>query len=145
MIDQAKRDAIISESAKWFTYDGAKIESAQDLFCATSPVYGGGIALFSYLSLATLEKLVSEGFANLRNAQNNSPTLKEFLEFMRQYPIFTANGYAVEAERDDCRVTITGLECKGVCSPEAAAAFLKFAESADEKKVKKDSLFCWWD
>jgi len=145
MIDQDKRDAIISESARWFGHDNALIELNDDLFCSEKPVYGGGIALFSYLSRESLEKLIAEGFANPENNQNISPTLGKFLNFIKEHPNFTVNGYAVEAERDDCRVTITGLEYKGKYSEEEKKAFLNFAARATNTLIENEHLFCWWD
>ncbi len=135
-IDQAKRDAIITAHGRWNPYG----------LPADSPQYGGGIALYTRLSLAGLERLVAEGYADLDDAQNDSPTLGEFLEFMRRWPVFFAEGYVVAAERDDCRVTVTGLCGPGDCQ-DAKDAFMDLAADADDVKFSPpyDEFWCWWD
>jgi hypothetical protein len=143
MIDQAKRDAIVSESAKWFCHDSSKIKD--DIFCGTEPTYGGGIALFSYMKFDTLQKLVDSGFAKLDDAQNDAPTLGEFIDFLKDHSAFLVNGYVVEAERDDCRVTITGLEFLGAATNQQIEAFTYFSEGASEIEITPERLYCWWD
>lgn len=145
MQTQAERDAIISESAKWFSHNRELIEQHNDLFCDSNPTYAGGIAIFSYLSLASLEKLVEKGYANKEDAQNSAPTLGEFLDFLKEHPDFVVNGYSVTFDRMDCRVTITGLEYRGDYSQKDKEAFEIFTKNSDENEIKEKYLYSWWD
>jgi len=160
MIDQAKRDAIIGQTANWFSPESlmpyeqaARAETSQaypttiknDIFSGSKPKYAGGIALFSCLALETIEILITEKYADLNDAQNDSPPLASQLRFMRDHPGFTANGYAVEAARDDCRVTVTGLDFDGYHSKKVLAEFKKFSTNASEKTIAPYLLSCWWD
>jgi len=47
---------------------------------------------FYGLSVGVLEILIAEGFIDLDENQNNSPTTEEFLEFMKKYPDVKAHG-----------------------------------------------------
>ena len=135
MIDQNKRDSIISETAIW---NYGFIEKS-------TPSYGGGIALFSGLKVETLKKLINEGFADLEDAQNESPTLKEFFDFLEKNPEFSAEGYAVSAEREDCRITITGVLYTGKVTESKKKAFLELCSDADELTVEDEYLRSWYD
>lgn len=116
-----------------------------DLFVGTEQSYTFGLALFSYLNGETLQRLVDEGYAKPDDAQNNSPTLGAFLRLMKDHPAFTANGYAVQAERYDCRVTITGQDLRGKPSPQDLEVFKIISEGADERTIAENRLYCWWD
>jgi len=144
MIDQAERDGIISESAGWFSSDYTGVTSKHDLYRGKSPEYGGGIALFAFLNAETLKKLVERGYANPENRQDSAPTTGQFLLFLQSFPEFRANGYVVAADRDDCRISLTGLSLEGVHDDTQECEFRKFSRGATEVEVKPDLLYCYW-
>jgi hypothetical protein len=109
--------------------------------------YGGGIRRFSFMKLDQLEKLISNNFIELDQRQNWSPSTKEFYDFLKKNPQFTAHGYAVELKRNDYRVTIEGLECRVLCDEETIKSFKILCRNADSKSIdlKKPLLYSWWD
>ncbi len=142
---QAERDALISQTAKWFAHETPKgIKSLDDLYCADRPNYGGGIALFSFLALDTLRTLIEMGYANVDNQQRRAPSTAEFVQFMTDHPGFTASGYVVEAARDDCRVAITGLDIRGDHPPEYIAALRKFSKYSEKAVFVQGKLSVSW-
>jgi hypothetical protein len=56
------------------------------IFGNNNPKYGGGVAYFEKLSVQKLRLLVDENFADPDDYQNESPLIKEFLEFGEKYP-----------------------------------------------------------
>ncbi len=57
--------------------------------------YSGGTRHFKNMSLATLEELVAQNSIDLDEQQNDCPTVRAILGFMRTYPDYTAHGYVV--------------------------------------------------
>jgi len=124
--DWKKRDKIL-----WFNSDQG-IEEGYDIYH------------FSGVTLETLEKLVNENFMDVEERQNSSPSVKEFMEFMKDHPDkFTAHGYAISHKRQDYRVSIEGIQQTGKMTYKEMADFAEFAHGADEFKVKIG--YCWWD
>ena len=115
------------------------------IFGCNSPRYAGGIARFENMSCEVLEKLLELEFADPKETQNNSPTIKQFLTFMQKYPKFKAIGYVVSPDRDDCRVTIEGLKANENLTAEEIAAFAIKFHNADEFDVTLTSARCWYD
>jgi len=117
------------------------------IITGTTDKYPYGIIGFE-ISLEQLEQLVRENFINLKDAQNDSPTAGEFLEFMRQYPEVRAHGYAQPLLDSDFynayRVTIEGLIYRGPVSNELEEAFDEFS-TADEYRNEPNLLRCWYD
>jgi len=110
----------------------------------------GGIIRYEELDGARLATLIDEGFADPECTQNESPTIAEFLSFLREYPEARVYGYAVSPERSDYRVSIEGATVDlGQVAPSRAAAlraaFARLGETADEKETYGDALHCWWD
>jgi hypothetical protein len=105
----------------------------------------GGIKSFGLIELDILEILFRERFIDPSDRQNESPTMQEFLGFMRKHPAAVAHGYAVSPNRDDYRVTIEGLRvpAKDV-TWELEEAFAEFCGNADEL-VTNGELYSWWD
>lgn len=111
----------------------------------------GGIASFSGIHLPTLKKLIDLGFADPEEAQNDSPTIGAFLEFMSVYPNVTVLGYVVSPNREDCRVSVEGIECSlGIMGLEdkedkvQMCAMLDLCKYADELAFDY-SFYAWWD
>ncbi len=106
----------------------------------------GGAESFAGLSVGTMQTLIELGFLDPNGNQNGSPTIAEFLRFMKRFPEFTAIGYATHPDRQDARVTIEGVEASGaILSAEAAAEFRELAATADECDISTDYARCWWD
>ncbi len=117
------------------------------LFGAYEPTeYQDGTRHFWWLSVEMLNTLIAEGFVDEQQRQNASPTIREFKEFMTKYPEYLAHGYAVGADRTDCRISIEGLEkSKGFSSQQELDDFLAAFRFADDFYAGKSSMYCWYD
>lgn len=106
--------------------------------------YMGGVRKFSNLPCSVLMNLVTEDFADPEETQNNSPTIREFIEFMKKYAGYTAHGYVVIDTRDDYRVSVEGIDKGGDAdSIEELKEFVKLCRWADDLDV--DTMYCWYD
>lgn len=106
----------------------------------------GGVQYFEGLDVKTLQTLVTENFAERDDRQNNAPTIAAILRFMKKWPEFTAHGYAVGYDRDDCRVSITGIERRGkVEDSKMVSEFEKLFRKADDLVVEDDYMYCDFD
>lgn len=105
----------------------------------------GGIKSFGYIEVDILEILFRERFINPSGRQNESPTMQEFLDFMRKHSAAVAHGYAVSPHRGDYRITIEGLRVPmNDATWELEQAFVEFCQSADELMTNGE-LYSWWD
>lgn len=102
-----------------------------------------GIEHFSNLDIATLKQLNDLGYLNLKLRQNDSPTIGQFMEFMKEYPAVKCHGYVVSPFRNDYRVSIEGLECYTDLS-DIQDDFEQF-NNADEFEASDERLYCWYD
>lgn len=100
---------------------------------------------FKNLTLKQLEQLRDENFLDLTDQQNASPTLEQFMEFMKKFPGVMAHGYIVSPNRPDYRVTLEGLQFKGLCTTELQLEFSKLCRRADDLIITNDKLYCWFD
>lgn len=105
----------------------------------------GGIRRFAGLPLTVLESLISDGFADPDDAQNNAPTLGEIRDFLRDNPGYTSHGYAVSEDRDDYRISLEGVEFIGSTTVEQVTAFGSMFGHADEITIGEGRLHCWFD
>lgn len=108
----------------------------------------GGTQRFEKLPLNVLEQLIEQNFIDLDEYQNASPSVREFHEFLQQYPQLTVHGYSVCPTRSDYRVSIEGLSWGSVdeeCSKDLQRDFVLFCRTADELTVNDHVLFSWWD
>lgn len=104
----------------------------------------GGIAHFENLDYEKLRELVTKGYADVDDKQNEAPTLGQFLQFMQKFPEFKAHGYVVSNDRRDRRISIEGLEGNtqdGVALDE----FEDFCGNADEFECQNGHCRSWWD
>jgi hypothetical protein len=119
-----------------------------ELLGIKEPIYGGGIAGFRDLKLATLKILLDEGFIDPMECQNNAPSVAEMyllgeeLEELGSKVSF--HGYAVEPERGDYRISLEGVFMDDP-SPAAVARFASAFRDADEFDVDDISGYCWYD
>ena len=123
-----------------------KDQTARDRLLGISPdaKYGGGVEYFNGLTAATLRKLIDEKFADPEECQNSSPSIQEFLDFMEEHPGFTAHGYAVTLKREDYRVSIEGIEGKGI-KREDVDEFIQAHRFADDFSFENGRCYCWYD
>jgi hypothetical protein len=116
------------------------------LFKKGDMLYGwsGGTRHIQKVPVEVIELLIRKGYLKRDENQNQSPTTDEFLRFMKQWRRYKvlAHGYEVSKERNDCRVTIEGLETDMRPGDELFdAAWLEFNHSADENGF----YYSWWD
>ena len=107
--------------------------------------YTGGIRRFENLSIDKLKKLEELNFIELNEKQNDSPTVKEFIEFMEKYQDYLAMGYVVSIKRSDYRVSLDGIEkCSEALSDKEKAEFTELFSSADEFENSAE-MYAWFD
>lgn len=110
---------------------------------------GTDIIHFDGLPERDLRRLVNANLALEDDRQNYAPTLGELLVFMEAHPgRFLAHGYAVDAQREDCRVTLEGLRSgRDALNLYDMVDFLLLCGSADELEVSKETgyAYAWWD
>jgi len=105
----------------------------------------GGTFRYKDMSIDELEQLIKNGFIDLDERQNDSPTVEEFREFMKKYPDALAHGYVVSNDRPDVRVSIEGIEiAESDVTPEIYKAFVGLCRLADEFD-DDGRLYSWWD
>lgn len=110
----------------------------------TTKEYNGGWKHFSNVPLDVLKLCVKKKWLNPKSTQNNSPATSEFIKFLKSHSEFTAHGYVISAERDDCRITIEGLEGEAK-DEKSALEFMKFNANADELTADNNHYISWWD
>lgn len=99
---------------------------------------------FGDLNVKTLEKLIELGFVDLKERQNDSPTIASFLKFMQEHLEYRAIGYAINKPREDYRITIEGLE--GCPADEFSRMdFAKRFRNADEFTNTEKYVRAWYD
>ena len=94
------------------------------------------------LSADTLTQLIEEGFADTAEYQNLSPSIGEFIEFLRKNPSFKAFGYVITWQRPDMRVSVTGVKANK-CTKAELKRFSDEFRRADEFSVTPPRA--WYD
>lgn len=115
------------------------------IFNAVSEPGSYDIHRFENLRESQLRKLIDEGLADPGMTQNNSPTIKKIMEFLTAYPVFRGIGYVITPLREDCRVSIEGVEVMGNVSEDDRKAFKKMFKNADEFTNEPGYLRAWYD
>lgn len=106
--------------------------------------YAGGVRRFTKLSLEQLQQLRQNHFISPLARQNNSPSVQEFQDFMEKYDGYTAMGYVVTPQREDCRVTLDGLEkSTPITDPVELSEFQQLFRCADEIVI--NHTYVWYD
>jgi hypothetical protein len=99
---------------------------------------------FEGMPVTVLKQLVKLKFADPEETQNESPSIKEFIEFMEANLECTAHGYIICHKRGDYRVSVEGIEQR----PSDLASRRNFFDTfrhADELDVFDDVMRCWYD
>lgn len=124
----------------------SKNYEARDAYLGIKPEdYSGGIVRRDF-TIEQLQWLLDNGFLDLEEQQNCSPTVGEFMGFMETYPETLAHGYVVSSRRDDVRVSLEGL--KGAWSmsiPQQLMDFIELCRCADSFDVSEKGCYSWWD
>jgi hypothetical protein len=96
-----------------------------------------------------LNKLVQIGAANPERAQNDSPTVGEFLDELASFgDSIRFIGYVIYPPRKDCRVSVEGFEAVGLTADEARDMAARYRADEFEKYKHTDGTYSvrfWWD
>ena len=147
MMTMTKAEGMGEELAETKT-DLNKDDALRQKIMGFTANYEGGICRFYRMPLDTLNSLVENGLADLDDRQNESPSIREYLGLLRKHPSEPAalHGYLVSPDRDDCRITIEGLECTS-----ANKYFISDLRSLLKNypcgviKIKRGHQYCWYD
>ena len=105
--------------------------------------YWGGVRDFEGMEVSTLKKLVDMRYADPEEAQNDSPTIEEFIRWMETYDGYVVNGYVVTDKRSDYRVSIESIEKIGIIeNKDELVDFVNAFRYADEFDTEG---YAWWD
>ena len=108
--------------------------------------YSGGCRNFDNLTRTQLIKLLNYNFILMDEKHNNAPTVEQFLDFMSKYPGYVASGYTISDERNDYRISITGLKRNdGFSSREERDNFYELFKDADDFEISTTNMFCRFD
>lgn len=95
------------------------------------------------LSPLQLQAAVDNGYADPEDAQNDSPTIGEFLEFGQQHrSAILFEAYIVSPTRSDCRISVEGILLNDA-DGDMAATFKKWAKARHPDEF--DNNRAWWD
>jgi hypothetical protein len=125
-----------------FNMDQEKRDEIVGVSCTNPKIMD--ICLYDGLDVQALKSLIELKFADPEERQNDSPTVREFCDFMEKHPEFKANGYTVDKSRPDYRVSVTGLEGDAQ-STESIEDFVRMFRNADEFEQNMNHLYCWYD
>ncbi len=128
-----------------FNKDDARRIELLTPFLGRTPAPGYDIARFSGLTLPVLRTLIAEGFVDLEEAQNYSPTIAELLAYMELHLDTDCHGYIVRPSREDYRLSIEGLEQGDTPTTRDIIDFTELCRHADDFKATEDGLYSWWD
>jgi len=99
---------------------------------------------FVNLDANTLEKMIELGFADPGERQNESPTIGEFLAWLKENPSYKAHGYVVCVDRNDYRLSIEGVDGHSK-DLEEIQRFREMFQDADEFDIYGDYQRAWYD
>ena len=107
--------------------------------------YAGGCRFFDGLTLEALDALIRDNLIRLEERQNDGTSVRQMREFMNTFDGYKANGYAVTFDRNDYRVTLTGLDKPTQAATEGElAAFCELFQHADLFQTRGE-MHCWFD
>lgn len=111
--------------------------------------YSGGIRRF-ICSRETMQELLDKGFVDPNETQNESPRVKDFMDYTENFDNVTFGCYAVSPDRSDYRITIEEVnieipddQCDHVA--QAVETFRYADEFNFEHTFGSYILHAWWD
>ena len=108
----------------------------------------GGIYHFTGVPLHIIQKLANLNLLSLDDRQNDAPTIGEFIDHVQSTPNckITFHGYAVDASREDYRISIEGLHI-AEATHSALESCILFNRTADEFdiSIREGVARSWWD
>jgi hypothetical protein len=103
------------------------------------------------LSYAQLKSLVLLELIDPNGAQNNSPSINDFLDFCEKYHCYgedetVLEGYIITGDRPDKRISIEAIRLHtAVSSEKTKQAFINHFHHADEFEANDEQFRAWWD
>lgn len=137
MIDTTKRDELIfGRPLIKEDYIGGVVTFGMGKYSIGKPV-----------SVSVAKQFVNDRYVEMDERQNSSPTTKDLIKFCEKYPQVMLYGYVVSPERNDCRVTFTGMICETDITKELMFDFENFCQSynPDRLIISNDMLDVYWD
>lgn len=109
----------------------------------------GDYRRFSNLPLAALKELADEDLLELRDRQNEGPSIKYILglEETLQGADITVDGYVIFPPREDQRITVDAItvDLNDCYTPHAEDLMEELGETADEFSEENNIYYMWWD
>ncbi len=159
--DNIKSVKVLNEEANFPRLSKEAYSKVFDIISPTENSGVGGVIRFDNLTIEQLEEISKVKGVNLYDKQNEAPTLKQFLEFGENVTRFSLlnldgelyyEGYLVDANRSDSRITIDGIVIENVSVKEdpedldeLKSDFKRFARKADELEIEDNYMRAWWD
>lgn len=106
--------------------------------------YLGGTKHFEGMDYQTLQWMVDNRFADPEDYQNNSPTIAEFLTFLKEHTNFRAIGYVVDIDRHDYRLSVEGITGTDL-NIDDILDFCNFVHDANVFEVSLQFARAWYD
>jgi len=107
--------------------------------------YHGGLRHFNDMDYDTLQWMVDNRFADLEERQNDGPTIKSFLRYLKDRPNFSVIGYVVDSSRNDYRLSVDGITATDLSVDDKEFFSTIFGRWADEYELNDESARAWWD
>lgn len=108
-----------------------------------------GLSYFDSITAATVKELLEEGLLEPDRNSYFAPSVQEMLDFCsgeEDETIWRFHGFAVSAERLDCRVRFEGMKSIAPPSPQRKAEFARLHSKADILETELDTgCYCWYD
>lgn len=105
-----------------------------------------GIEYFEKASVTQIKRLIKEGFLDIEEKINESPSTREFIKFLEKHPNGYAHGYLISVDREDYRVSIEGIGYKKIRGNiDLRTDFINFCMQADVLIINETELYAWWD
>lgn len=108
----------------------------------------GGVCHFDDLTVAKAEELIDLGYMDPEEAQNDSPTVQQFVDFIKSSDnpdSWRLHGYVVSPLRSDVRVSVDGIESVEPITTDTLLEFAMANRYADELLCSDGMAYCWYD
>lgn len=111
--------------------------------------YIGGIRRYENLNLKRMEMLSMGNFLNLEDCQNDAPSIRKMLEFIKKWKRYNIklHGYVVEYARSDYRLSVEGINANDnyPYPSKLVSEFSELFSDADSFVATTKKLYCWYD